>query len=82
MTITLQDDDATAYIVYSSEGNQDMHIAKLSPDYTEVQPQHLKIFIGRSREAPAVFKHDSLYFMLTSGCTGWEPNQAEVHWAR
>ncbi|CAL8468327.1 g7867 [Coccomyxa elongata] len=76
-----KDDDATAYIVYSSEGNQDMHIAKLSPDYTEVQPQHLKIFIGRSREAPAVFKHDGLYFMLTSGCTGWEPNQAEVHWA-
>jgi beta-xylosidase len=78
----VQDDDETAYLIYSSNNNKDTHIARLTSDYTAVQPQHLKMLIGQSREAPAVFKHDGLYFLLTSGCTGWEPNGAEVHWAR
>ena len=29
------------------------------------------------REAPIVFKNGDRYFMVTSGCTGWIPNQAE-----
>ena len=31
-----------------------------------------------SREAPAVFKRDGKYYMLSSGCTGWDPNKAEL----
>ena len=38
--------------------------------------------IGLSREAPAMFKHEGVYFMLTSACTGWNPNRAEVFYAR
>ena len=38
--------------------------------------------IGMSREAPAMFKHGGVYFMLTSACTGWNPNRAEVFYAR
>ncbi|MED7949306.1 beta-xylosidase, partial [Streptomyces sp. BE303] len=30
---------------------------------------------GESREAPAMFKRDGVYFLLTSGATGWAPNQ-------
>lgn len=31
-----------------------------------------------SREAPAVFKRDGKYYMLSSGCTAWDPNKAEL----
>jgi hypothetical protein len=27
-------------------------------------------------EAPALFKKDSLYYFIGSGCTGWNPNSA------
>ena len=36
----------------------------------------VRIFEGQYREAPAVFKRDGLYYIVTSGCTGWYPNRA------
>lgn len=82
-----KDDDGTGYVLYSSDGNQTMHIAKLNDDYTNVvQPDNDKAvqgvdfsrnFIGSSREAPAMFKYRGKYYMITSGCTGWRPNQAQ-----
>ena len=35
--------------------------------------------VGLHREAPSVFKHRGMYYMITSGCTGWAPNAAQVH---
>src|SRR5690606_17986115 len=35
-------------------------------------------FVGKFREAPAMWKHDGAYYVITSGCTGWDPNRAEV----
>lgn len=29
-----------------------------------------------------MFKHEGVYFMLTSACSGWNPNRAEVFYAR
>ena len=29
-------------------------------------------------EAPAIFKKDGTYWMITSGCTGWDPNEARM----
>lgn len=29
-----------------------------------------------SREGPAMFKYRGKYYLITSGCTGWAPNQA------
>ncbi len=34
--------------------------------------------VGLSREAPAIFQAHGAYFLLTSGCTGWDANAAEV----
>lgn len=34
-------------------------------------------FIRKMREAPTPFKYQNKYYLLTSACTGWEPNQAE-----
>lgn len=79
------DDDKTAYIIYSSEENLTLYISKLNEDYTYLaqSPEKavygrdfIRIFPGAQREAPAVFKKDGYYYMMTSGATGWEPNQA------
>ncbi|GJP54084.1 hypothetical protein CLOM_g13198 [Closterium sp. NIES-68] len=78
MTV-FQDDDGTAYVVYASEMNAVLHIARLTPDYLDVDGGFVRRFVGRSREAPAVFKYQQHYFLLTSACTGWDPNEAEVH---
>ena len=35
-------------------------------------------FRGGHNEAPAIFKKDGTYWMITSGCTGWAPNAARL----
>ncbi|EIE19343.1 Arabinanase/levansucrase/invertase, partial [Coccomyxa subellipsoidea C-169] len=76
------DDDGSAYIAYSSEDNKVMHIAQLTKDYISVGKDFVRTMVGMSREAPAMFKYKGLYLMLTSGCTGWDPNRAEIFFAR
>lgn len=34
-------------------------------------------FIRKMREAPTPFKYNNKYYLITSACTGWNPNQAE-----
>ena len=72
------DDDGTAYQFSSSEENQTMHINRLTEDYTKPYGKYVRRFVGMAREAPAVFKHGNKYYMLSSGCTGWDPNSAEL----
>lgn len=71
-----KDDDGTAYFISSSRGNADLHIYRLSEDYLSIDEHVRTLWPGQYREAPAVFKKDGLYYMLTSGCTGWDPNQS------
>jgi len=71
-----QDDDGKAYLVYSSEGNATMHVSLLSDDYLKPVGKVVRIFEGQYREAPALFKRKGLYYLVTSGCTGWYPNRA------
>ena len=71
-----QDDDGKAYLFYASEENATMHISLLSDDYLTPSGKFQRIFVGRSMEAPAVFKHDGRYYFVGSGCTGWDPNAA------
>ncbi|PWW07285.1 glycosyl hydrolase family 43 [Paenibacillus cellulosilyticus] len=35
---------------------------------------YIRVFPGGVREAPAVFKYNGKYYLLTSGATGWTPN--------
>lgn len=55
-----------------------MHINRLTDDYTKPDGTYVRRFVDMSREAPAVFKHGGKYYMLSSGCTGWSPNEAEL----
>jgi hypothetical protein len=75
MTLFKNDDDK-AYLVYSSEQNNTMHICLLSEDYLSPSKQYSRILINQRREAPALFKYDSKYFLITSLCSGWSPNAA------
>ena len=76
MTV-FKDADGEAYLFYSSEMNKTMHITPLSEDYLGVGDYFSRVFVGQFREAPAVFKHKMKYYMITSGCTGWEANEAQ-----
>ncbi|KAB5557034.1 hypothetical protein DKX38_007943 [Salix brachista] len=78
MTI-FKDDDGVAYIIYSSEDNSELHIGPLTEDYLDVTHVVRRILIGQHREAPALFKYQGTYYMITSGCTGWAPNEALAH---
>lgn len=77
-----QDTDGTAWLVYSSNGNADLHVTKLTHNYLEVEQQYHVVLPGHHREAPIIWKMGSLYLMWTSGCTGWKPNRAALHIAR
>ncbi len=72
------DDNGKAYHIYSSEENLTLHIAELSDDYLSHTGKYIRIFPGGHNEAPALMKHDGRYWMITSGCTGWAPNEARL----
>lgn len=72
------DDDRKAYHIYSSEENLTLHIAELTDDYQGHTGRYIRIFSGGHNEAPAIFKKDGTYWMITSGCTGWDPNEARM----
>lgn len=74
---TLYDDGEDAYFISAARDNADLHIYRLSDDYMNVDEQVKSIWQGEYREAPAVFKRGDKYFMLSSFCTGWAPNQGK-----
>ncbi|GAA3750694.1 RICIN domain-containing protein [Plantactinospora mayteni] len=70
-----RDDDGSAYLVSSTNNNADLNIYRLSADYTQVASLVRTLWPGNWREAPAMFKRNGVYFLVTSGATGWAPNQ-------
>jgi beta-xylosidase len=71
-----QDDDGSAYLVHSSEGNRTLRIVPLSEDYLSIAGPSTRHFVERSMEAPAIFKRAGRYYLVASGCTCWHPNAA------
>lgn len=70
-----KEDDGTAYFISAARDNADMHIYMLTPDYLGIDKHVNTLWLGAHREAPALFKNNGYYYMVTSGCTGWPPNQ-------
>ncbi len=70
------DDDGTGYHVCSSDMNATTLISKMTDDYTSLTGEHSRHFVQRSMEAQSVCKQDGRYWMVASGCTGWDPNPA------
>jgi sucrose-6-phosphate hydrolase SacC (GH32 family) len=75
MTVFI-DDDGKAYHVFSAEENYTLNIAELSSDYTSHTGKFIRVYVGFQTEAPALFKRKGKYYMIGSGCTGWDPNAA------
>ena len=72
------DDDGQAYHFYSSEENPTMHVSLLTDDYLRPAGKYRRIFMGRSMEAPTVFRRGAKYYLIASGCSGWLPNEARL----
>src|SRR5271154_453440 len=72
------DDDGKAYQIYSSEENGTIQISELTDDYLKPAGHYIRILPGQFNEAPALFKHDGKYFLITSGTSGWAPNAARL----
>ena len=72
------DDNGKAYHIYSSEDNLTLQIAELTDDYTAHSGKYVRMAVSEMNEAPAVFKRNGVYWMITSGCTGWAPNKARL----
>ena len=72
------DDNKKAYHIYAAEENLTLQIAELTDDYLHHTGRYIRVAPGGHNEAPALFKKDGRYYMITSGCTGWEPNAARL----
>lgn len=72
------DDRGVGWLVHSADWHSALHFVRLSDDYTEPVEVAGREFEGARREAPAPFLHDGLWHLISSGCTGWEPNAADI----
>ena len=76
------DEDGQAYVFYSSENNWTMYVVRLNADFTVPEQPAIenrtwaRILVRRMREAPAPFRYNNRYYLMTSACTGWKPNKA------
>ena len=75
MTI-FKDVDGIVYLVHSSDWNKTLNIARLNDNYDDTDGFYQSVLIDQEREAPALFFKNGMYYMITSGCTGWDPNAA------
>ena len=73
-----EDSDGSAYLIFSTDQNKQIRIAKMTPDYLALTGQSVVPFsTPDQREAPQMFEDDGEYFLVTSGATWFAPNAAE-----
>jgi hypothetical protein len=72
-----KDDDDKAYFLSAANDNADLALYELDADYTNISRQVSTLWPGSYREAPALMKTSGRYFMMSSGATGWNPNQQQ-----
>lgn len=68
------DDDGSAYFISTTSENTNLGLFRLSDDYLRTET-HTLLMPGMRREAPVIVRVDDIYYMLSSACTGWAPNQ-------
>jgi|GEM_PF-533941 len=71
------DTDGKGYFLSATNENYDLNLYLLKSDYLSIDSLAATLFKGGHREAPALWKRNGVYFLLTSGATGWDPNQAQ-----
>jgi hypothetical protein len=84
MNLFVDAKDGAAYTFYASEENATMHVVRLNAEWTAPEQPMVegktwaRILVRKMREAPAPFVHAGKYWLVTSGCTGWDPNPADI----
>ena len=78
-----KDIDGSAYLIYdrhTKEVNEDrcLYVVKLSDDYLSFTSTYKRIEAAAWREAPVVAYKNGYYYIVTSGLTGWQTNQAKA----
>lgn len=81
-----KDFDGSAYLIYdrhiiepiSKKADRCLYVVKLSDDYLSFTETYKRIDNAAWREAPAVAYKNGYYYIVTSGLTGWETNQAKA----
>jgi len=72
------DEDGKAYHIHASEENLTLHISELTDDFLDFTGNYIRVQPTGHNEAPSIFKRNGKYYMITSGCTGWDPNAARL----
>lgn len=75
------DDDGTAYFISTIEENTHLGLFKLSEDYLEPL-EYTELFKDQRREAPAIVRVGDTYYMLSSACSGWDPNPCKLSYTK
>lgn len=70
------DTNGLAYFISTTEENQHLGLFTLAEDYLS-PVHHTQLFPFQKREAPVIVHVGERYFMLSSACTGWAPNQCK-----
>ena len=79
------DDNGKAYTIYASESNRTMYVVRLNDEYTDIERPAIlgqtwcRAIPDKYQEAPAVFKYNGKYYMITSAQTGWDPNPSSCY---
>lgn len=71
------DNDGTTYFISTTDENTNLGLFMLMTDYRRVFTKTV-LCEGMRREAPAIVHIDDTYYMISSACTGWDPNQAKL----
>lgn len=69
--------EGDTYFISAARDNADLHIYRLTEDFLNVDEHVRTLFQHEYREAPALFTYNGEYYMISSYCTGWAPNQAK-----
>ena len=76
---TLYEENGRVYFISAARDNKDLNVYRLNGDCTDIEKQVATLFRGKEREAPAFFRRNGKTYVISSGCTGWTPNQGK--WA-
>ncbi len=72
-----KDTDGIGYVVYNNKKGigapNVLRIDRLAKDYLSIEKNIVEFEVNR--EAPNMFKKGDRYYIITSGVTGWKPNQ-------
>lgn len=75
-----KDDDGELYHFAVHKPSKKMVFCKMTDDYLMPEGNYIECEgIVRATEAPAIIKHQGMYYMLASGSTGWKPNAARSY---